>query len=294
MPSDYSRMGTQRALSVVLDNLKRVASECDEARHRARRSGRQFAGGSVAESDTLALGTAEEIETLLAFVSLQISAGLDHVAALIAMGEDALHRRPVAAYASHSIARSALECFGSAAWLCEPGISSVVRAGRSLSFLFRDLDAQRRLRVLTDDDAIRAVEERAATLNLPLTRGRRDTRGFGATFPSLSERVKLIVADDDVYPMLSAAAHGDVWAIAALGYHETGDANRVELKKAPPMYGLVFALQLPLAGVVEATIAEATYSGLARVEIGKAVRWVRNVPERLQLSRPSAPSPPVR
>ena len=172
-------------------------------------------GGEVAKSAHVQAG-------------LAIVVAADHMSALERELTD-----PVMTFAPWTTARGILEASAVAMWLLGD-VDLNTRMARSLSLRLRHLkdqetfarDAHRRdpgnagfIAAIPDIRArFQHLEKRAASLSIPAKRDKRGRLiGFGEGMPSITELADNELGEGGTYRLLSAMAHGRVWANLALG-----------------------------------------------------------------------------
>lgn len=230
-----------------------------------------FVRPSMAASDVALNGYRELINDVLAFANLQVAAALDHADMLAKWGSAAAAGEPTPVWAPWSVARSLVELCAAARWLAETPLPTRTRVGRMLSISKRD--ALSMIRIGQDESAKLAdAEDCAARLGLRSVENKRGTfLGFGEATPTFSAQVKALLSDIrklEVYSLLSAASHGEPWAIYALGYEAVEPepavaGGRLAIKK-PPAFWIWSALTLSVLALTSGARAVSIYRGWVR------------------------------
>jgi hypothetical protein len=147
-----------------------------------------------------------------------------------------------------------LESASIAAWLCEPTIDAMTRVGRAFAHRYEGLEQEVRLakalhrpaaEVSKLEDHINDVENVAAGLGFPRLRNRKGERfGIGQVMPSATEMIRRILDEEVAYRLLSAVAHGHVWAIQQLGFRQAASA-------VPSLHGVTLTAFEKHSGTLE-------------------------------------------
>lgn len=172
----------------------------------------------------------EAADTAYSQASMAITLAQDHMFAL----ERAL-QEPISPYAPWSLCRVVVESTATAMWLLEMDISAEERISRSMNLRLSGLEEQRKIL----QDAIKSDNQREEELSRGLdhvrgqkeailadakvrgvptkTNSKQRVIGFGSGLPSKTSLVESQFGDSVVYRLLSAAAHGESWAMIVLG-----------------------------------------------------------------------------
>lgn len=230
-----------------------------------------FVRPSIAASDAALNGYRELTNDVLAFANLQIAAALDHADMLAKWGSAAAAGEPTPVWAPWSVARSLVELCAAARWLAETPLPTRTRAGRMLSISKRDSLSM--IRIGQDESAkLAGAEDSAKRLGLRSIQNKRGTfLGFGEATPTFSAQVKALLSDLEkleVYSLLSAASHGEPWAIYVLGYEAVepdpaAEGGRLAVKK-PPAFWIWSALTLSVIALTNGARAVSMYRGWVR------------------------------
>jgi hypothetical protein len=185
--------------------------------------------GSVAANERATYPRAESLFTVSGIVGLLIEAVGEHFTAFIKTITE-----PVEPIACWTCVRSMLESASIAAWLFDPAIDAQTRVGRSFAHRYEGMVQQVKFskslnrpadEVKKLEDQINEVENVAAGLGFPRLRNSKNERiGIGQHMPSATDIIKLMLEEERAYRLLSAVAHGHVWAIQQLGFRK-GDTN---------------------------------------------------------------------
>jgi hypothetical protein len=223
-----------------------------------------FADSSIGSTDVERGVGVDQIEDLLGHVNMRMVAAIDHADHLATLGAQAASGRPTPTYAPVSVSRSTIELAAEAAWLVEEGVDPVMRVGRSLSVQWYEASSAESVSVAVDPKAYREIRAEAVSLGLP-EKGKNARVTFGEPRPGRRKLVDRLVGAP-WYSVLSAAAHGETWALIEFGYaiaSVTGEDESwgLTMKKEPPAWGMWMALSLALRGIGRAGWDEARYRG---------------------------------
>lgn len=155
---------------------------------------------------------------------------------------------PILTHSPWTCARAVLENCSVAGWLLEPGIEHSDRIMRSFNLKYQNI--QSNLTFLRNEHAtqhsdfaylqsrIEDLRVEASSLGFTeKTNKKSKCLGFGPGLPSHTELIKDFIADWPVpclgYSLLSAAAHGEDWAISSLGMTTVSD--ELGAKRVPTM-----------------------------------------------------------
>lgn len=219
---------------------------------------KRFASSSKAASEADLSGYDDVITRVLSFVDLLIAAALDHANELVKWGEGAAKSEATPVWSPWSVARSLVEVCAVIHWLVEMPLPQAERVGRMLAISIRDSNTMIRIRIGQDESAkIDDAKAVAARLHLTIPAVKGNTELVTDLLSDL-QRLK-------VYAMLSAASHGEPWAISAMGYEveemdRGGDGTHLASKK-PSAFWLWSALTLATIALVTASTDARHYRG---------------------------------
>lgn len=216
---------------------------------------------SPAATDARSVGA--HIEDMLGLVNIRVAAALDDGDALVKMAETAVAGAPTPTYPASAVARSAIEYVAVAHWL-ETGTNAVDRAARTLSLARQDMVSQERFGADLSQP-LEELEEDAVALGLELV-GRGTRRGYSDEIASRTSMVQSLLGDGDTYGVLSAASHGDTWALVMIGYTSAGEEALpstwgTSLIKEPPVLWLYNALFRAMQAIARCAWVDAKYRG---------------------------------
>ncbi|MDA0270939.1 MAG: hypothetical protein O2919_07885 [Chloroflexi bacterium] len=254
---------------ISLGDVRRVAAgvrslltRCDEIRTGHHGDSGLFAADSPAAADATATST-DLVNDALSLVNIRMAAAFDHIDALLRFADSAVAIEPTPTYAPYSIARSTLEILSVAYWLVEADVEPKLRGGRQLSVARYEIRSQQNLDAADLDDELKAVAGEAKALGLEKL-GRDFAVGYGAAIPPRSTMVCALTGEKSTYALLSAASHGETWALVSLGYESTAsdstDGLHV-LQKGRSPAGLRDALIVTMHALARCAIAEVRYRG---------------------------------
>lgn len=254
---------TRLHLRTAAKNLEETASAIDATLRARFEDVPAFIEGSSAAADASILAHGL-VETMLSVNGLLLAAALDHATALVTWAESAADGEPTPVWAPWSVARSLVEVCAPIPWLTEDRIDPLRRAARALTYErstlgsgFRDGEHV--------DLRINEIAGEAARLGLPSAKARTGPYYGEEAMPSRTELVRdaLPTAGDfDTYGLLSAASHGEPWAIQEMGYEEKEQVGgHVVFEKRPTVRYLLLATALAHECLETASRADFTYRG---------------------------------
>lgn len=216
---------------------------------------KRFSPSSIAASEANLSGYDEVVTDVLSFVDLLISAALDHANELVKWGEGAARSESTPVWSPWSVARSLVEVCAVIQWLVEVPLSQAERIARMLAISIRDSKTMTRI---GQDETARIADAKAVAdrlhLKIPAVKGH-----TALVTDLLSDLEKL-----NVYSMLSAASHGEPWAISAMGYEgeddDRGDGTHLRRKK-PSAFWLWSALAVATISLTTASTNARLYRG---------------------------------
>lgn len=199
----------------------------------------QWEQGSLAEKEAASFPESEAIATAYsqAFIAIVVSG--DHLAAI-----DRLLIEPVITFAPWTALRVVLESSATALWLLTKGISAKERVTRSMALRYQYLLDGRtfsreepgrftmqpdtmRANLQQIDKQLRDIENTAKARNIKLAHDSKgQVTGIGSGVPSMVDLIRRTLGEVQMYRLLSALAHGRIWAQVPLGF------RRVENIKA--------------------------------------------------------------
>lgn len=180
------------------------------------------AGSQAAiELDTYA--RSESLLTVSAIASLLIESVGEHVTAFVKTITEPVE--PIACWTS---VRSMLESAAIAAWLLDPRIDAQTRVGRAFAHRYEGLEQQVKFGKAISlspaelqklENHIDDVERVALGLGFAPLKDQKGKRiGIAEQMPAATEIIKLVLDEERAFRLLSAMAHGHVWAIQQLGF----------------------------------------------------------------------------
>ena len=211
-----------------------LASLCDDAGTFVNEFGPYPLAGSIAATEQSGRDGGEQPWTAHSQGNLLFESAADHALALTR-----LLIKPVTTIAPWTCVRGGLEAAAIGCWLLSESIDAQVRIGRSFAYRHEGLSQQVKLAAATGDEPARRrslcrieeVEAEAAALGYELIRnksGRRD--GIGQRMPTITKLVGDTLGEEKLYRILSAMAHGHIWALTQLGF-QAPDADEPTLLK---------------------------------------------------------------
>lgn len=254
-------------IRAVATRLRANADRIDQVWASHNNDSRMFSTRSSAASDASHQDYRQLVDDILSYSNLQVVGALDHADQLARWGEGAASGDPTPVWAPWSVARSLVELCAASHWLTAVPLSTHARAGRMLTISKRDALSMIRLRY---DESARVEETEATARRLQLreiTDRRGRFLGFGEAMPSITEQVEAVLPgleDLRVYSMLSAASHGEPWAISLLGYEaeaQRDDGNTYVAAKRPSAFWLWSALTVSTIALLRASSDAAYYRG---------------------------------
>jgi hypothetical protein len=147
---------------------------------------------------------------------------------------------PATTIAPWTCVRAILESCALAAWLIDPAINATIRVQRSFAFRYEGLEQQSKcLRAFGESDdvdrvinRIDKVERDALALGYkPIVNDRDKRIGIAQRMPSITDIITATLAEEATYRLMSAMAHGHMWAYRHLGFKLIDDVNEPILKK---------------------------------------------------------------
>lgn len=185
------------------------------------------APGSQAATERTTYPRAESLYTVSAIGSMLLESVGEHVSLLIkGMTE------PIEPLACWTCVRSMLESSSIAAWLFDPRVDAQKRVGRAYALRYEGLEEQVKFGRAANLSATELqklenlVDERtrdAIKLGFPTVADQRGRQiGIAERMPSATEIIKTMLDEECAYRLLSAVAHGHVWAILRLGFEPLG------------------------------------------------------------------------
>jgi hypothetical protein len=178
--------------------------------------------GSLAEAELNGFPEPERVKDAYIQANLLFEGAADH---LIAFTKTVTE--PAATIAPWTCVRALLESCALAAWLIDPAIDATVRVQRSFVFRYEGLDQQVKcLRSFGQTSAtdqvlnrIAEVERDALRLGYPsIVNGKGKRNGIAQRMPSITDIINATLNEEATYRLMSAMAHGHMWAYRHLGF----------------------------------------------------------------------------
>ena len=210
--------------------------------------------GAPATGEMASCVQPRHLETAYTLAIQRVFVASDHMVALErAIIEDSL------SYSPWTCSRGVLESCSVASWLFEEQIEPLERVTRSFNLrlqnlrsqlaFFRTLHPVDQQAIIESEGRIRYLRCEASKMGIAekLDKNGRFL-GFGLGIPSHTELINNFYAKRTTeflpYALLSAAAHGEDWAVSALGSRtlndQTGASRKPELR---PEYGMLLIIQ---------------------------------------------------
>jgi len=191
--------------------------------------------GSQAEAELNGFQEPERVKDAYIQANLLFEGAADH---LIAFTKTVTE--PAATIAPWTCVRALLESCALTAWLIDPAINVTVRVQRSFAFRYEGLDQQvkclRSFGRTADADQminrIAEVERDALALGYPPIVNDKGKRiGIAQRMPSITDIINVTLTEESTYRLMSAMAHGHMWAYRHLGFKLVDDAGELALEK---------------------------------------------------------------
>ena len=210
--------------------------------------------GSPAANEVAKCGEPQHLEAAFTLAVQRIFVAHDHMVAL-----ERTITEPTLTYSPWTCARATLESCSVASWLFEELIGHEDRIGRSFNLRHQNIKSQMaffrgerpvlQAEIDRSGDRITYLRDEASKIGIPekLDKNGRFL-GFAGGMPSHTEFINKFDAKQTStslsYALLSPAAHGEDWAVAALGsqtvMHQTGASRKPELR---PEYAILLIIQ---------------------------------------------------
>jgi hypothetical protein len=207
-------------VAVLRDALSRFH---DEAGKFVRSQGVDPAAGSRAAVERSSYVRPESLLSASAIATLLIECVAEHVTAFVKTITP-----PVEPIACWTCVRSMLESSAIATWLCDPTIDAKTRVGTSFAYRYEGLEQQEKFGRATNlppaeqrklETHIDEVERTALALGFAPVTNRNGRRiGIAEQMPATTDMIKIVLDEERAYRLLSAVAHGHIWAIQQLGF----------------------------------------------------------------------------
>lgn len=225
--------------------------------------------------DVAAFSRSESVHTVYGQSMTLIEIAADHVTAFLKLISE-----PCETIAPWTCSRTLLDVASLAVWIVEPGLDVRERIGRSLALRYEGLSQRLKwARAASTDDTrinpqlaverIAHVTAEAGKVGFDPVLDRNDRQvGIGTRMPSVTERVRTMLDQEDTYRLLSAIAHGHFWAARQAGFDVSGtkekkpDGARVaHMTKAVNAAGMFYLATAIAAAFGKATWCHARYAG---------------------------------
>jgi hypothetical protein len=214
---------------------KALASLCDDAGTFVNEFGPYPLVGSIAAVELSGPDDSEQLVAAHSLGNLLFESAADHAFALTR-----LLREPVPTIAPWTCVRGGLEAAAICCWVLSDSIAARERIGRNFAYRHEGLSQQLKLAGATGDESsgekilrrLEDVEAKATALGYPPIAnksGRRD--GIGQRMPTITKLVGDTLGEEKLYRILSAMAHGHVWALMQLGFQAPEAGKPTLLKK---------------------------------------------------------------
>jgi hypothetical protein len=197
--------------------------------------GHAIPSGSQAETETNGFQEPERVTDAYIQANLLFEGAADH---LIAFTKTITE--PATTIAPWTCVRALLESCALTAWLIDPTIDATVRVQRSFAFRYEGLDQQvkclRSFGKTADADQminrIAEVERDALGLGYrPIVNGKGKRIGIAQQMPSITDLINATLTEEATYRLMSAMAHGHMWAYRHLGFKLVDDKGEPGLEK---------------------------------------------------------------
>lgn len=185
--------------------------------------GDQPAPDSLADKDVRESARSESILTVRAMAGLLIEYSGEHLTTFVKILTE-----PIEPLAAWTCVRSMLESCALSAWLTDPSIDNKERIARAFAHRYEGLEQQLKFGRLVlfqraELDAVKqrvdTVEQTAIALGYPRIQNSKGKRiGIGQRMPGATEIIKLVLDEETMYRLLSAVAHGHMWAITQVAF----------------------------------------------------------------------------
>ncbi|HMP39233.1 MAG TPA: hypothetical protein PKA05_02540, partial [Roseiflexaceae bacterium] len=191
--------------------------------------------GSQAEAEMNSFKEPGRVQDAYIQANLLLEGAADH---LIAFTKTVTE--PATTIAPWTCVRAILESCALSAWLIDPAIDVTVRVQRSFALRYEGLDQQvkclRAFRNIEDVDRmnnrIDEVERDALELGFPQIVNRTGTRiGIAQQMPTITDVIEITLNEEATYRIMSAMAHGHIWAYRHLGFKLVDDEGELTLEK---------------------------------------------------------------
>lgn len=180
---------------------------------------------------------------------------IDYSSEQLSLFVKSLHE-PIESLAAWTCVRSMLESCALAAWMVDPDIDHTERVARQFAHRYQGLEQQIKFGRAASLDAaeldaiekrIDDVESSAMKLSYPeITNSQNKRIGIGRRMPGATQIINLMLNEEKTYRLLSAVAHGHMWALINLGYRPTDDQSEIAgvgfqiMKKTVLVHGMAY------------------------------------------------------
>lgn len=207
---------------------------------------------SIAATEAAQLNRPEQYETICSMAIFSMESAADHLAAFTTLLEE-----PAKTLAPFTCLRSLMETSALACWLFDPAISAEERLGRTFARRYSELLEQRKIFNFTKDklklDKVNAridkVEKDAIAAGFAEVLDKNNDRlGIGRRPPTIVELLGDTCASEYDYRLLSAVAHGQMWASHQVGFrlieHELDKNKKIKAltKAVVPNFAVYFGM----------------------------------------------------
>lgn len=232
-------------------------------------------------TELTAFGRSESVHTIYGQAMTLIEIAADQVTGFLKLISE-----PYETIAPWTCARAVLDAASLAVWLVEPHLDVTRRVQRSFALRYEGLNHQVKwARAAGGADAgvdpqlamdrIAQVTNQASALGLAPVLDRNGRQiGIGQTMPSVTELVRDTLAQEDMYRLLSAVAHGHFWATRQAGFEVVGlkgtradGAHLSPITKAVNVEGMLYLSSGIAVAFGSATWYQSLYAGWKHAEL---------------------------
>lgn len=192
----------------------------DELASYVRANGYEPHPQSAAERELMSFPRPESLHTAHGQACMLVEVTADQLTAFIKTVSE-----PVETIAPYTCVRSLLEAAALSCWILEPATDARTRVSRSLALRYEGLLQQQKWARAAGEDPSKAssrldeVAKVAESLGYqPINDSRGQPSGAGMRMPSVTEVIRDVLDQEQLYRLLSAVAHGHHWAIHQLSF----------------------------------------------------------------------------